>query len=124
VKAPVNPLVFLYRFLLGVIASIYYVLVPIYMWLKDQIVPKGQPLWKSSYLLSSDDQKEVRPLLLSPRRATLLEIQKIFKSPGKRKKKSYYCISLFFLLEALRVQTDFVESARGFAREHFYYICV
>ena len=44
VKAKVNPFVFLYRFLLGVIASAYYVLVPIYMWLKDQIVPKGQPL--------------------------------------------------------------------------------
>ena len=44
VRAKVNPFVFLYRFLLGVIASAYYILVPIYMWLKDQIVPKGQPL--------------------------------------------------------------------------------
>ncbi|KAI5056515.1 hypothetical protein GOP47_0028333 [Adiantum capillus-veneris] len=44
VKAKVNPIVFLYRFLLGVMASVYYVLVPIYMWIKDQIVPKGQPI--------------------------------------------------------------------------------
>ncbi|KAI5054941.1 hypothetical protein GOP47_0030086 [Adiantum capillus-veneris] len=44
VKSNVNPLVFLYRFFLGVIASLYYVMVPIYMWIKDQIVPKGQPI--------------------------------------------------------------------------------
>lgn len=44
VKAKVNPFVFLYRFLIGVMASVYYVLVPIYMWIKDQIVPKGQPI--------------------------------------------------------------------------------
>lgn len=44
VRAKVNPLVFLYRFFLGVIASAYYVMVPIYMWIKDQIVPKGQPI--------------------------------------------------------------------------------
>ncbi|KAK7344063.1 hypothetical protein VNO77_13304 [Canavalia gladiata] len=41
VKKPVNPLLFLSRFILGPIAAIYYVLVPIYMWIKDQIVPKG-----------------------------------------------------------------------------------
>ncbi|KAL2463753.1 2-methyl-6-phytyl-1 [Forsythia ovata] len=41
VKKPVNPLVFLARFLLGAIAATYFVLIPIYMWLKDQIVPKG-----------------------------------------------------------------------------------
>ncbi|KAF3785708.1 2-methyl-6-phytyl-1-4-hydroquinone methyltransferase [Nymphaea thermarum] len=44
VRAPVNPLVFLYRFILGALAGAYYVLVPIYMWLKDQLVPKGQPI--------------------------------------------------------------------------------
>lgn len=43
-KTTVNPLVFFYRFILGVVASVYYVLVPIYMWIKDQIVPKGQPI--------------------------------------------------------------------------------
>lgn len=45
VKQPVNPFAFALRFLLGAIAATYYVLVPIYMWLKDQIVPKGQPIW-------------------------------------------------------------------------------
>ncbi|KAK9057344.1 hypothetical protein SSX86_022179 [Deinandra increscens subsp. villosa] len=44
VEKPVNPFVFLLRFLLGASAGIYYVLVPVYMWLKDQIVPKGQPI--------------------------------------------------------------------------------
>ncbi|KAG0580268.1 hypothetical protein KC19_4G161700 [Ceratodon purpureus] len=44
VKGPWNPFSFVYRFLVGVIASLYYVLVPIYMWLKDQIVPKGQEI--------------------------------------------------------------------------------
>ena len=44
VKGPWNPFSFVYRFVVGVIASLYYVLVPIYMWLKDQIVPKGQPI--------------------------------------------------------------------------------
>ncbi|CAI9117718.1 OLC1v1019174C1 [Oldenlandia corymbosa var. corymbosa] len=42
VKKPVNPFVFLMRFILGAMAATYYVLVPIYMWIKDQIVPKGQ----------------------------------------------------------------------------------
>ncbi|CAA0828062.1 2-methyl-6-phytyl-1-4-hydroquinone methyltransferase- chloroplastic [Striga hermonthica] len=45
VSQPVNnPFAFLGRFLLGAMAATYYVLVPIYMWLKDQIVPKGQPI--------------------------------------------------------------------------------
>ena len=44
VEKPVNPFVFALRFLLGVMAAAYYVLVPIYMWLKDQIVPKGRPI--------------------------------------------------------------------------------
>ncbi|GJW16426.1 2-methyl-6-phytyl-1,4-hydroquinone methyltransferase, chloroplastic [Tanacetum coccineum] len=44
VEKPVNPFLFLVRFLLGATAGIYYVLVPVYMWLKDQIVPKGQPI--------------------------------------------------------------------------------
>nr|GLL30713.1 2-methyl-6-phytyl-1,4-hydroquinone methyltransferase, chloroplastic-like [Ipomoea trifida] len=44
VSKPVNPVVFLLRFMLGAMAGAYYVLVPIYMWLKDQIVPKDQPI--------------------------------------------------------------------------------
>lgn len=44
IEKPVNPFVFLARFLLGALAGLYYVLVPVYMWLKDQIVPKGQPI--------------------------------------------------------------------------------
>ncbi|KAL1547186.1 2-methyl-6-phytyl-1,4-hydroquinone methyltransferase [Salvia divinorum] len=44
VSKPVNPLVFLARLILGAIAGAYYVLVPIYMWLKDLIVPKGLPI--------------------------------------------------------------------------------
>ncbi|XP_078442056.1 S-adenosyl-L-methionine-dependent methyltransferases superfamily protein [Wolffia australiana] len=44
VSKPVNPISFLFRFLLGTIAAAYYVLVPIYMWLKDQIFPKGMPI--------------------------------------------------------------------------------
>lgn len=44
VSKPVNPLSFFLRFLIGTIAAAYYVLVPIYMWLKDQIVPKGKPI--------------------------------------------------------------------------------
>ena len=44
VQKPVNRFVFLMRFILGAIAAAWFVLVPIYMWLKDQIVPKGQPI--------------------------------------------------------------------------------
>jgi MPBQ/MSBQ methyltransferase len=44
VEKPVNPFVFLLRFALGVLAASWFVLIPIYMWLKDQIVPKGQPI--------------------------------------------------------------------------------
>ncbi len=44
VTEPVNPFVFLWRLILGALAATYYVLVPIYMWLKDQVVPKGQPI--------------------------------------------------------------------------------
>lgn len=44
VSEPVKPGVFLLRFLLGMLAATYYVLVPIYMWLKDQITPQGQPI--------------------------------------------------------------------------------
>ncbi|KAL3679652.1 hypothetical protein R1sor_022608 [Riccia sorocarpa] len=43
-RAPSNPLVFAYRFIIGTIASMYYVLIPIYMWLKDLVTPKGQPI--------------------------------------------------------------------------------
>lgn len=48
VSKPVNRFVFLYRLLLGALAGAYYVLVPIYMWLKDQIIPKGQPIWEAA----------------------------------------------------------------------------
>lgn len=44
VKKPSNPLVFLSRLILGAIAATYYVLVPIYMWIKDLIVPKTMPI--------------------------------------------------------------------------------
>ncbi|KAF4351937.1 hypothetical protein F8388_002299 [Cannabis sativa] len=44
VKKPVNPLTFLLRLLLGVTATTYFALVPIYMWIKDKIVPKGMPI--------------------------------------------------------------------------------
>ncbi|KAL5068158.1 hypothetical protein RYX36_019045 [Vicia faba] len=44
VEKPVDPFVFLPRFILGVLAAAWFSLVPIYMWLKDQIVPKGQPI--------------------------------------------------------------------------------
>lgn len=40
VKEPVNPLLFLSRFVLGTIAATYYVLVSVYMWMKYKIVPK------------------------------------------------------------------------------------
>ncbi|KAE8681712.1 2-methyl-6-phytyl-1,4-hydroquinone methyltransferase [Hibiscus syriacus] len=40
----VKPFTFLLRFVLGTMAATYYVLVPIYMWLKDQIIPEGQPI--------------------------------------------------------------------------------
>ncbi|KAL4588123.1 hypothetical protein LXL04_001003 [Taraxacum kok-saghyz] len=43
IEKPANLFAFLARFLLGAIASVYYVLLPIYMWLKDQIVPIGHP---------------------------------------------------------------------------------
>ncbi|KAM0880070.1 hypothetical protein ACQ4PT_033817 [Festuca glaucescens] len=41
VSKPVNPITFFFRFLMGAIFAVYYGLVPIYMWIKDQIVPKG-----------------------------------------------------------------------------------
>ncbi|KAM1057851.1 hypothetical protein COP1_031163 [Malus domestica] len=44
VTKPVNRWSFFVRFMLGVMAATYYVLVPIYMWIKDHIVPKGQPI--------------------------------------------------------------------------------
>lgn len=44
VSKPTNPFVFFLRFILGALAGTYYVLVPIYMWLKDQLVPEGQPI--------------------------------------------------------------------------------
>ena len=44
VEEQVNLLAFLFRFAIGTICASYYVLVPIYMWIKDQVVPKGQPI--------------------------------------------------------------------------------
>lgn len=44
VQKPVNPFTFLLRFIIGTIAATYFVLVPIYMWIKDQIVPKSMPI--------------------------------------------------------------------------------
>ncbi|KAK4407190.1 2-methyl-6-phytyl-1,4-hydroquinone methyltransferase, chloroplastic [Sesamum angolense] len=52
VSEPVNPFVFLARFLLGAMAASYYVLVPIYMWIKDLIVPKVRVTFSSSCLNS------------------------------------------------------------------------
>ncbi|KAL5702165.1 2-methyl-6-phytyl-1,4-hydroquinone methyltransferase [Ranunculus cassubicifolius] len=43
-QKPENRFAFLLRFLLGITAAAYYVLVPIYMWIKDLIVPKGMPI--------------------------------------------------------------------------------
>lgn len=43
-KKPVNPLVFLFRFILGNIAASWFVLVPIYMMIKDKLVSKGKPI--------------------------------------------------------------------------------
>lgn len=44
VEKPVNPFAFFFRFVIGTVCASYYVLVPIYMWIKDQVVPKGLPL--------------------------------------------------------------------------------
>ncbi|KAG4983657.1 hypothetical protein JHK87_028406 [Glycine soja] len=44
VKKPVIPLLLLSRFILGTIAATYYVLVSVYMWIKDKIIPKGIPI--------------------------------------------------------------------------------
>jgi hypothetical protein len=41
---------------MGTICAAYYVLVPIYMWIKDQIVPKGMPIWvKGTELQGRED---------------------------------------------------------------------
>lgn len=39
-----SPFAFLTRLILGSLAGLYYVLVPIYMWLKNLVVPKGMPI--------------------------------------------------------------------------------
>ncbi|CAN1766260.1 2-methyl-6-phytyl-1,4-hydroquinone methyltransferase, chloroplastic [Linum perenne] len=44
VSKPVKPFVFLTRLILGAMAATYYVLVPIYMWIKNLIVPEGMPI--------------------------------------------------------------------------------
>ncbi|PIA31610.1 hypothetical protein AQUCO_04900126v1 [Aquilegia coerulea] len=43
-KPAENKLAFITRFLLGIAAASYFVLVPIYMWIKNLIVPKGIPI--------------------------------------------------------------------------------
>ena len=42
-KRSSNPLLFLGRFVLGTLAGSYYFLLPIYMWLKNLVWPKGLP---------------------------------------------------------------------------------
>lgn len=54
VEKPVNTSTFLVRLILGALAAAWFVLVPIYMWLKDQIVPKGQPIWEIVTLLAKE----------------------------------------------------------------------
>ncbi|KAL6654126.1 hypothetical protein ACP70R_007591 [Stipagrostis hirtigluma subsp. patula] len=44
ISKPVNIIAFLFRFLMGTISAAYFVLVPIYMWMKDKIVPRGMPI--------------------------------------------------------------------------------
>ncbi|KAL6883273.1 hypothetical protein ACP4OV_010687 [Aristida adscensionis] len=44
VTKPANIITFLFRFLMGTISAAYFVLVPIYMWIKDKIVPNGLPI--------------------------------------------------------------------------------
>ncbi|KAF8665936.1 hypothetical protein HU200_054021 [Digitaria exilis] len=44
VSKAVNPITFLLRFLLGTLCAAYYVIVPIYMWIKDKIVPRNMPI--------------------------------------------------------------------------------
>ncbi|KAK1399101.1 2-methyl-6-phytylbenzoquinone methyltransferase [Heracleum sosnowskyi] len=44
VEKPESPIAFLTRLILGSLAGLYYVLVPIYMWLKNLVVPKGRPI--------------------------------------------------------------------------------
>ena len=41
VSGPFNPVSFVWRFLIGTVASLYYVAIPIFMWLKDQVYPKS-----------------------------------------------------------------------------------
>jgi MPBQ/MSBQ methyltransferase len=43
VRKAVNPVTFVLRFLVGTLCAAYYVLLPIYMWIKDKIVPNGMP---------------------------------------------------------------------------------
>ncbi|XP_037422582.1 2-methyl-6-phytyl-1,4-hydroquinone methyltransferase 2, chloroplastic-like [Triticum dicoccoides] len=43
-KPHVNPIFVFFRFLIGTICATYFFLVPIYMWIKDKIVPQGRPM--------------------------------------------------------------------------------
>ncbi|KAF7047106.1 hypothetical protein CFC21_056071 [Triticum aestivum] len=43
-KPHVNPIFVFFRFLIGTICATYFFLVPIYMWIKDKIVPQGRPI--------------------------------------------------------------------------------
>ncbi|CAM0879522.1 unnamed protein product [Alopecurus aequalis] len=40
----VNPIMVFFRFLIGTICATYFFLVPIYMWIKDKMVPHGMPI--------------------------------------------------------------------------------
>nr|CAB3490521.1 unnamed protein product [Digitaria exilis] len=44
VSKAVNPITFLLRFLLGTLSAAYYVIVPIYMWIKDKIVTRSMSI--------------------------------------------------------------------------------
>eukprot|EP00850_Spirogloea_muscicola_P004438 SM000019S04982 [mRNA] locus=s19:330896:332769:- [translate_table: standard] len=40
VTRSINPFSFAYRFFLGTVASLYYVFIPVFMWVKDLVLPK------------------------------------------------------------------------------------
>lgn len=65
VSKPVNPITFLFRFLMGTICAAYYVLVPIYMWIKDQIVPKGMPIWVKGTEMQTCKEERIANIWIS-----------------------------------------------------------
>uniref|UniRef100_A0A1D1XNZ9 Inner envelope membrane protein, chloroplastic n=1 Tax=Anthurium amnicola TaxID=1678845 RepID=A0A1D1XNZ9_9ARAE len=44
INEPMKPFSFLVRYIIGLIAAAYYVLVAFYMWVKDKIFPEGVPI--------------------------------------------------------------------------------